>query len=140
MDHVAAADHRCSCRRHAVRHDRMRHPRPLRAPCPLRRDAADLQERDGDARRHRAIHARVCRRKRHHVDATPHASRQLPREKDPASHTTPTVVPRARPRGGACTRSSSTNESRASDNLVNRYPRLDAMATPIPTRRSSPTR
>ena len=25
-------------------------------------------------------------------------------------------------------------------NLVSRYPRLDAMATPIPTRRSSPTR
>ena len=40
----------------------------------------------------------------------------------------------------ACTRSSSTNECRASDNLVSRYPRLDAMATPIPTRRSSPTR
>ena len=101
MDHDAATDHRRGCRRHAVRHDRMRHPRPLRAPCPLRRDAADLQERDGDARRHRAIHARVRRRKRHHVDATPHASRQLPREKDPAIHTTATVVPRARPRGGS---------------------------------------
>ena len=40
---------------------------------PLRRDAADLQERDGDARRHRALHVAIRRRSRHHVDAASHA-------------------------------------------------------------------
>ena len=75
MEDDAAADHHSSCRRYAVRHGRMRRSRPLRAPCPLRRDAADLQERDRDARRHRTVHAAIRRRARHHVDAAPHARR-----------------------------------------------------------------
>ena len=46
---------------------------PPEQPSVLFRDAADLQEHDGDARRHRSVHAAIRRRARHHVDTASHA-------------------------------------------------------------------
>ena len=72
MEDDPTADHRSSCRRYAVRHGRMRRSRPGTSARSLCRDAADLQEHDGDARRHRSVHAAIRRRARHHVDAASH--------------------------------------------------------------------